>query len=142
LRGYEWLIRQHVRPALGQIRLDKLTPTDVRHLVERKTESGLSAQSVQLLHALIRNLLADAEREELVHRTVAKLVRPPGARREEVRVLTVEDARRLVDVIQGDRFEALWICALALGLRKGELLGWRWSDVDFGNWSYCRTACR
>jgi integrase len=133
LRGYEWLIRQHIRPALGHIRLNKLTPTDVRYLVEQKTESGLSAQSVRLMHALIRNSLADAEREDLVHRNVAKLVRPPSARREEVRVLTVEDARRLVDVIQGDRFEALWVCALILGLRKGELLGLRWSDVDFGN---------
>jgi Phage integrase, N-terminal SAM-like domain len=53
LRGYEWLIRQHIRPGLGGIRLDKLTPTDIRHLVERKAESGLSAQSVRLMHALI-----------------------------------------------------------------------------------------
>jgi Phage integrase, N-terminal SAM-like domain len=66
LRGYEWLIRQHIRPGLGSVRLDKLSPTDIRHLVERKAESGLSAQSVRLMHALIRNALADAEREELV----------------------------------------------------------------------------
>jgi integrase len=133
LRGYEWLIRQHIRPGLGGIRLDKLTPTDIRHLVERKAESGLSAQSVRLMHALIRNALADAEREELMHRNVAKQVRPPVTQREEVRVLTVEDARRLVGVIRGDRFEALWVCALTLGLRKGELLGLRWSDIDFGD---------
>lgn len=133
LRGYEWLIRQHIRPALGNIRLDKLAATDIRRLVEQKTESGLSAQSVRLMHALIRSSLADAEREELVHRNVAKLVRPPSARREEVRVLAVEEARRLVGVIRGDRFEALWVCALTLGLRKGELLGLRWSDIDFGN---------
>jgi integrase len=132
LRGYEWLIRQHIRPGLGGIRLDKLTPTDIRHLVERTAESGLSAQSVRLMHALIRNALADAEREELVHRHVAKQVRPPATQREEVRVLTVEDARRLVGVIRGDRFEALWVCALTLGLRKGELLGLRWNDIDFG----------
>ena len=133
LRGYEWLIRQHIRPALGNIRLDKLSPTDIRHLVERKAESGLSAQSVRLMHALIRNVLADAEREELVHRNVAKLVRPPSVARGEVRVLTVEDARRLVGIIRGDRFEALWVCALTMGMRKGELLGLRWSDIDFGN---------
>jgi len=48
-------------------------------------------------------------------------------------VLRVEDARRLVGVIRGDRFEALWVCALTLGLRKGELLGLRWSDIDFGD---------
>jgi integrase len=133
MRGYEWLIRQHIRPGLGSIRMDKLSPTDIRHLVERKAESGLSAQSVRLMHALIRNVLADAEREELVHRNVAKLVRPPRAQREEVRVLAVEDARRLVGVIRGDRLEALWICALTLGLRRGELLGLRWCDIDFGN---------
>jgi integrase len=124
---------QHIRPALGSIRLDKLSPTDVRHLVERKAESGLSAQSVRLMHALIRNVLTDAEREELVHRNVAKLVRPPHVARDEVRVLAVEDARRLVGSIRGDRFEALWVCALTLGMRKGELLGLRWSDIDFGN---------
>lgn len=133
LRGYEWLIRQHIRPGLGGIRLDKLTPTDIRHLAERKAESGLSAQSVRLMHALIRNALADAEREELVHRNVAKQVRPPITQREGVRVLMVEDARRLVGIIRGDRFEALWVCALTLGLRKGELLGLRWSDIDFGD---------
>jgi Phage integrase, N-terminal SAM-like domain len=121
LRGYEWLIRQHIRPDLGGIRLDKLSPTDIRHLVEQKAGSDLSAQSVRLMHALIRNVLADAEREELVHRNAAKMVRPPQARREEIRALTVEDARRLVVVIHGDRFEALWLCALTLGLRLGEL---------------------
>ncbi len=45
--------------------------------------------------------------------------------------MTVDEARRLVGLIKGDRFEALWLCALTLGLRKGELLGLRWSDVDF-----------
>jgi site-specific recombinase XerC len=79
--------------------------------VERKAESGLSAQSVRLMRAVIRNALADAEREEFVHRNAAKLVRPPRAQREEVRVLTIEDARRLVRVIRCDRFEALWVCA-------------------------------
>lgn len=85
------------------------------------------------MHALIRNVLADAEREELVHRNVAKLVRPPKARREEVRALTVGNARRLMGTVRGDRFEALWVCALTLGLRKGGLLGLHWSDVDFVN---------
>jgi integrase len=131
LRGYRWLIREHIRPTLGRKPLDKLSPTDVRRLVETKSASGLSGQSVRLMHGLIRNVLADAEREELVYRNVAKLVRPPGVQRAEVRALTVEEARRLVAVIKGDRFEALWLCALTLGLRKGELLGLRWTDIDF-----------
>ena len=47
-------------------------------------------------------------------------------------MLTVEDARRLVSAIRGDPLEAVWLCSLTLGLRSGELLGLRWSDIDFG----------
>ncbi|MGJ6962781.1 tyrosine-type recombinase/integrase [Streptosporangium sp. G11] len=133
LRGYRQLIRDHIGPALGRKQLDKLTPTDVRRLVEAKAESGLSAATVKQIHGLIRNTLADAEREELVHRNVAKLVKTPAVRREEARVLTIEEARWLLDVIKDDRLEAFWVCALTLGLRRGELLGLRWDDVDFAN---------
>lgn len=123
LRGYRWLIREHIRPSLGRKRLGRLTPTDIRHLAEVKPESGLSARTVRLMHGLIRNALADAEREDLIYRNVAKQVRPPGVQRAEVRVLTVDEARRLVAAISGGRFEALWLCVLTLGLGKGELLG-------------------
>lgn len=133
LRGYRRLISDHIKPALGTKKLDKLTPTDVRRLVEAKAVSGLKAATVKQIHGLIRNALADAEREELVYRNVAKLVKPPSVRREEARVLTMEEAKKLLDAIKGDRLEAFWICALTLGLRRGELLGLRWDDIDFGN---------
>ncbi|WP_419723261.1 tyrosine-type recombinase/integrase [Streptosporangium roseum] len=133
LRGYRQLIKDHVKPALGRMQLDKLAPTDVRRLVEAKAESGLSAATVKQIHGLIRNALADAEREELVHRNVAKLVKPPALRREEAKVLTIEEAKRLLAVIEDDRLEAFWICALTLGLRRGELLGLRWEDIDFAD---------
>ncbi|MCC5580240.1 site-specific integrase [Microtetraspora sp. AC03309] len=45
----------------------------------------------------------------------------------------MEEAKKLLDTIKGDRLEAFWICALTLGLRRGELLGLRWDDIDFGN---------
>ncbi|NYF41487.1 site-specific integrase [Streptosporangium sandarakinum] len=66
-----------------------------------------------------------------MHRNAAKLVKPPAVRREEARVLTIEEAKRLLSVIRDDRLEAFWICALTLGLRRGELLGLRWDDIDF-----------
>ncbi|MDH2429289.1 tyrosine-type recombinase/integrase [Sphaerisporangium sp. TRM90804] len=132
LRGYRQLIHDHVKPALGRKQLDKLTPTDVRRLIEAKAESGLSAATVKQVHGLIRNALADAEREELIHRNVAKLVKPPSVKRDEARVLTIEEAKSLINTIKGDRLEAFWICALTLGLRRGELLGLRWEDIDFG----------
>ena len=63
-------------------------------------------------------------------RNAAKLVRPPALYRPERRALTTDEARALLASIRGDRLEALWVCALSLGLRRGELLGLRRVDID------------
>lgn len=130
LRGYRWLAETHLRPSLGRTKLAKVTPTQIRRLLELKADSGLSTATVRHIHAMIRNVLADAEREELVARNAAKLVRPPALTRPERRALTMQEAKALLASIRGDRLEALWVCALSLGLRRGELLGLRWVDVD------------
>ncbi len=131
LRGYRWLIETHVRPALGKVALEKVTPTMIRRLLAAKQDAGLSSATVRHIHGMIRNVLGDAEREELVHRNAARAVRAPTVRQIERQVLSVEDARRLIESIRGDRLEALWLCALTVGLRRGELLGLRWTDIDF-----------
>lgn len=130
LRGYRQQIKTHVAPALGSAPLDKLTPTMVRQFLSTKLDAGLSPTTVRSLHGLIRNALGDAEREELVHRNVAKAVRPPSLPSTERRALTLDEGRRLVAQIAGDQHEALWVCAIVLGLRRGELLGLQWEDLD------------
>ncbi|HEX5595760.1 MAG TPA: tyrosine-type recombinase/integrase, partial [Micromonosporaceae bacterium] len=129
--GYRKLIENHVRPALGKVALDKLSPTMIRRLLAEKTDAGLSATTVRHIHGLVRNALGDAEREELVHRNAARAVRPPAMRQVERRALTKDEARRLLDVLRGHPLEALYVCALTVGLRRGELLGLSWSDIDF-----------
>ncbi|WP_235608186.1 tyrosine-type recombinase/integrase, partial [Frankia casuarinae] len=74
--------------------------------------------------------LTDAERMDLVSRNVAKSVQAPKLGDAEPRELMVEQARRFLDVAAGDRLEALFVVALTMGLRRGELLGLRWDDVD------------
>lgn len=133
LRGYTWLLDQHIRPSLGTLKLNRITPTMIRRLLEEKNRSGLSTATVRHIHGLIRNVLGDAEREELLSRNPAKLVKPPALQRDERRALTIDEARRLLESIRGDRLETAWVCALSLGLRRGELLGLRWVDVDFVN---------
>jgi integrase len=130
LRGYRKLIENHVRAALGQVALDRLSPTMIRQLLAEKTDEGLAPATVRHVHGLIRNAVGDAEREELVHRNAARAVRPPAASRIERRSLTVAEAKKL-DVLRDHPTEALYVCALTVGLRRGELLGLRWGDIDF-----------
>jgi integrase len=130
LRSYRWLVDSHVTPAVGRVQLDKLTPLDVRRLIAAAQSAGLSPASVRHVHGLLRNALAEAERLDLVPRNVAKAVKAPPAPHRRFRPLRPEEARRLVEVLRGDRLEAVFACGLMLGLRRGEILGLRWADVD------------
>jgi integrase len=70
-------------------------------------------------------------RSDLISRNVARLVEVPKAQHGEVRPLTQDKAIALFRSVSGDRKEVLYILALMLGLRRGELLGLRWRDIDF-----------
>jgi integrase len=103
----------------------------IRRVLAIKITEGLSATTVRHIHGMFRNVLADAQREELILRNPALSVRAPSVRPVERQPMTVDDAKRLIETIRGDRLEALWVAALTLGLRRGELLGLRWSDINF-----------
>jgi integrase len=85
---------------------------------------------VRYVLLVLRIALAQAERWALVLRNVARLVDGPRVPHRTVVVLTPADARRALDAVRGDRLEALYTVALALGLRRGEALGLQWDDVD------------
>jgi integrase len=74
--------------------------------------------------------LGQAERWNLVSRNVATLVDPPRVEKFEIQPITPEQAQIFLNVIKGDRMEAMFAVALCLGLRRGEALALRWTDVD------------
>jgi integrase len=133
---YQGLADHYIKPVIGQVRLDRLTPRHVQHLMvetrNAQTARGRppSAATQRHVHKLIRNALADAHRLELVARNVAAQVKAPPMARQRRPDLTVEDAGRLLTIIKGERLEAFYVLALTTGLRRGELLGLRWDDVD------------
>lgn len=130
-KSYSQLVERRIEPDLGKIKLVKLKPQDIQALMNQKLKSGLSPRSVQYIHAVIRRALVLAEKWQLVPRNVAKLVDPPRVKREEVEPLTPEQARAFLDAAKGERLEALYSVAVALGLRRSEALGLRWQDIDF-----------
>ena len=128
--SYRMICERHLIPALGRTRLVKLGPEAIQRYMNKKREAGLSARTVQYHHAVLRRALGQAERWGLVPRNAARLVSPRRVQRPEVRPLTPEQARNFLNAVRGDRLEALYVLAMATGMRQGELLGLSWEDVD------------
>ena len=126
------LLYKHVIPAIGYIQIQKLTPQHLRSLYTSKTdEEGLLAGSVRTIHFLLHKALANAVRWNLVSRNVADLVSAPRYVARDMHVLTVEQARLLLDKAHGGHWDALLTLAIVTGMRYGELTGLRWQDIDF-----------
>jgi integrase len=130
---YAWITRHYLIPNLGHLALAKLRPQDVQSLRNRLIRKGLSERTVQYVHSVLRLALSKAQDMEMVGRNVAALVKVKRPRTDPTKVFafSVDEARRLLETAKGDRLEAIYSVALALGLRRGEALGLRWSDVDF-----------
>lgn len=118
-------------PALGKIRLQRLSPQQVQALLNSKLAEGLSSRTVQYIRAVLRRALGQALKWGLVARNAATLVDSPRVEHHEIQALNVKEAKKLLKALRGHRLEALFTIALALGLRQGEVLGLRWQDVDF-----------
>jgi len=127
---YSQYVRLYIRPALGNIKLVKLSPENIQALLNRQVKKGLSARTAQLTHAIIRRALVQAYKWQLVPRNVATLVDPPRGARFEPTPLTPDETRAFLKAVKGDRLEAFYTVAVALGLRRGEALALRWKDID------------
>ena len=128
--SYRDTVRLHLTPTLGRYQLAKLTPAHVQALLREKEAAGLSPRSVAYIRTVLRVALNRALKWGLVHQNVAALTDPPRRVHSERHPLTPDQARTLLAAAEGERLEALYRVALALGLRLGEALGLRWEDVD------------
>lgn len=128
--SHEYFVRRHIVPTLGHFKLRNLTPAHVQRLYRDKLDSGLSSRTVELVHTTLRKALNQAVKWELVPRNVADAAQAPRPKKREIRPLTLEQVRVLLNTTRGDRLEALYVLAISAGLREGELLGLRWEDVD------------
>ena len=137
--SYQKLVRSYILPTLGAVPLQRLTPSQVQafyatQLAEARkgrTGSGLSPRTVRYLHAILHRALKEALQLGLVARNVTEAVAPPKNARPPIRNWDVADVQRFLAVAVDDhRYNPVWLMALHTGMRKGELLGLRWQDVD------------
>jgi integrase len=159
LRTYGDFIKLHLAPQsqdgvwisepfLGSLQLSRLGPQHVRALLNerlttlqpsrRTVKSGkdpepgkpLAARTVKHLLVTLRTALESAVKDGLVPRNVADLVAPPSVAKPQMKTFTPEHARTFLEAIRGDRYEAVFATAIALGYRQGEALGLQWPDVN------------
>jgi integrase len=129
-RRYRDFVRLHIVPAVGTVALAKLTAQHVQALYARKLDDGLAPATVRQMHAVLHKALQTALRLGLVQRNVADMVDAPRIPQREMAILSETQVQRLLEVAAGDHLEALYVVALATGMRLGELLALRWKDVD------------
>lgn len=135
-QGYEAIIRLHLAPAWQCKKLNEIKRTDVKELLLRKQQKGLSPKTVENIKALISGIFTHAYEEELLQVNPAlKLGRfiQKRDRRKHIVTLTKEQVTKFLSVAYAEFPEhyALLLCAFRTGLRLGELLGLAWEDVDF-----------
>jgi integrase len=131
--NYAYVVRSHLIPALGHMKVKTLTPVHVQALYRFKLDAGLSPRTVQLIHTTLHKALKQAVRWGLVPRNVTEGVeapRPAKNAKKEMHPLTPGQARNLLEAARGERLEALYVLAITAGLRQGELFGLRWQDLD------------
>jgi len=130
---YEQLIRLHIAPEIGKIRLEKLAPSDVQRLLNRKLAGGLSPKSVRHLRAVLTVALNRALRWGLVARNAAALTDAPKLERHEIRPLTLAQTQQFIEIVKNEPFGLFFLLAATTGARRGELLAAKWTDVNLDN---------
>jgi integrase len=158
--NYELFVRLHIAPPLGAQRLDRLGVRDVQTWInkvagicqccaqgkdaarpEKKRrccavgkccEARLSSRTVNDIRACLRAALSQAVTEDLVAKNMAKSIKLPSVRKRKGTVWSSEEARHFLESArsEGDPLYAVYVLILVLGLRKGEVLGLTWDDVD------------
>lgn len=129
---YRQAVKDWVSPYVGRVPLTKLGPEHVLRMMRDLEAKGLSPTTVGMARKVLRRALREAERFGKVSRNVAGLVDPPreaGAPKLDD-TMTAEEAARVLDAARGDRLEGLAALVLAVGVRLGEAMGLRWSDLD------------
>ena len=127
---YETILRIHAMPTIGDIKVLNLKPEHLQKIYNNMYENGISARTVHILNTVLHGALKQAVKNNLASRNVTEAVSLPKAKTKEMRVLTLEEQKKFMKVLSADRMGNMYLFGLFTGLRRGELLALKWSDID------------
>jgi len=135
--NYSIVVNAHIKPGLGNIALRNLRSSDIQQFYNHKLEAGkrhnqggLSPRSVNYMHSILNMALKQAVKEQLIVRNPAEAVNKPKQVRHEFKPLTVEEMNKFLMSAREHRLFPAFMVEWGAGLRRGELLGLKWEDID------------
>jgi integrase len=128
--GYKHTVEHHLIPALGHRKLQALTAVQIHEAYAAKRRANIGARTLQLMHLRLCQALDLAVSWQLIPRNAARLIETPQAKPKRHRVWTPEEQQRFLTAAKVEHHHPIWHVLITMGLRRGELLGLRWSDVD------------
>lgn len=137
--SYQSHLRNHICPYIGDKRLDRIDGATLNELYATLLDRGradgtsLSPSTVKRVHVVLHRAFRDAMRWELITRNPAASADPPklrASRQVQFSTWTADELRRFLDFTRNDRLYPLWLLLATTGMRRGEVLGLRWCDVD------------
>ena len=128
--GYKSIIKSRINPRIGHLKLSQITPEVVQLLYVDLLDGGLAPQSVLNTHGVLRQALDQAFRRSMVQRNPCDMADAPKAKRREMLTLTAEQVTGFLNATREDRYHPVYALAVSTGMRLGELLGLKWSDIN------------
>lgn len=118
---YAELLRHHVTPVIGDVRLTKLRPLHLEGVQKEARKKGLSDQTLLHIHRVVFTALRQTVKWQLAARNVAEAVEAPRPRRKKIEALHPADAVRILNDVSGTDLEIPVVLALGTGMRRGEV---------------------
>lgn len=129
--SYKQHIKNHIAPALGQVKLQALTPPMVQKFYKALQHKGLSAKTIKNAHGVLHQALKQAQKNGFIRSNPTEACTLPRIEKAEIKPLDAPEIKVFLQSLVGAEHETLIKTALFTGMREGELLGLQWSCVDF-----------
>ena len=128
---YEQLIRTYIIPNLGEIKVRDLRPENIQAFYNRLFDGEVGVYTIRKIHITLHGALQQAVKTGMIGRNPASFAQPPKEPANEMSILNESQVSQLLVAAQGHRLEALIHLAVISGMRQMELLGLKWSDLDW-----------
>ena len=133
MESYKGMIKNHIKPVLGNYKLQDLSIYDVRCAMGALEKGGCSKSPMQKCLQILSACLNCAMREELIQRNVAILVEKPKYTPKDTAIWSAEQAASFLQIVKDHPLYIAFLLFFTYGMRRGEVLGLRWIDIDFEN---------